>query len=67
LRRRIALAVFLRALPLYGQSNRGELRRFQVDGQNLTNLLNANDFGGLFSGNAMEPSRSYAPRLVTRF
>ena len=41
--------------------------RFQVDGQNLTNILNVIDFGGLFSGNAIGPSRSYALRLTTTF
>ena len=41
--------------------------RFQVDGQNLTNVLNVIDFGGLFSGNAIGPSRSYALRLTTTF
>ena len=41
--------------------------RFQVDGQNLTNVLNVIDFGGLFSGNAIGPSRSYALRLTTSF
>jgi hypothetical protein len=41
--------------------------RFQVDGQNLTNVLNVIDFGGLFSGNAIGPSRSFAMRLATNF
>lgn len=41
--------------------------RIQADGQNLTNLLNVIDFGGLFSGNAIGPSRSYALRLTTSF
>jgi hypothetical protein len=41
--------------------------RFQVDGQNLTNVLDVIDFGGLFSGNAIGPSRSYALRLATSF
>jgi hypothetical protein len=41
--------------------------RFQVDGQNLTNVLNVIDFGGLFSGNAIGPPRSFAMRLVTNF
>ena len=41
--------------------------RFQVDGQNLTNVLNVIDFGGLFSGNAIGPSRSFALRLTTTF
>ncbi len=41
--------------------------RFQVDGENLTNVLNVIDFGGLFSGNAIGPSRSFALRLTTQF
>lgn len=41
--------------------------RFQIDGQNLTNVLNVIDFGGLFSGNAIGPSRSVAMRLTTIF
>jgi hypothetical protein len=41
--------------------------RFQVDGQNLTNVLNVIDFGGLFSGNAIGPSRSFSLRLTTTF
>jgi hypothetical protein len=41
--------------------------RLQVDGQNLSNVLNVIDFGGLFSGNAIGPSRSYALRLTTSF
>ncbi len=41
--------------------------RFQADGQNLTNVLNVIDFGGLFSGNAIGPSRSFALRLSTIF
>ncbi len=41
--------------------------RLQVDGQNLTNVVNVIDFGGLFSGNAIGPSRSYALRLTTTF
>ena len=41
--------------------------RFQIDGQNLTNVLEVIDFGGLFSGNAIGPSRSYAMRLTTNF
>ena len=39
----------------------------QVDGQNLTNVLDVLDFGGLFSGNAIGPSRSYALRLRASF
>jgi len=41
--------------------------RIQADGQNLTNVLNVMDFGGLFSGNAIGPSRSFALRLTTDF
>jgi hypothetical protein len=41
--------------------------RFQIDGQNLSNVLNVIDFGGLFSGNAIGPSRSVALRLTTNF
>jgi hypothetical protein len=41
--------------------------RFQIDGQNLNNVLNVIDFGGLFSGNAIGPSRSLAARLTTNF
>ena len=41
--------------------------RLQVDGENLTNVLNVIDFGGLFSGNAIGPSRSFALRLSTSF
>ena len=41
--------------------------RFQVDGQNLSNVLNVIDFGGLFSGNAIGPSRSFGLRLTTTF
>jgi len=41
--------------------------KFQADGQNLNNVLDVIDFGGLFSGNAIGPSRSYALRLQTSF
>jgi hypothetical protein len=41
--------------------------RFQIDGQNLTNILDVVDFGGLFSGNAVGPPRSVAMRLTTTF
>ncbi len=40
---------------------------FQVDGDNLNNRLNVIDFGGLFSGNAIGPRRSFALRLNTTF
>jgi hypothetical protein len=41
--------------------------RFQADSQNLTNVVDVIDFGGLFSGNAIGPSRSFTLRLTTRF
>jgi hypothetical protein len=39
----------------------------QADGQNLTDVLDVIDFGGLFSGNAIGPSRSFALRLTNTF
>ena len=48
------------------QSDRIKMR-FQVDGQNLNNVLDVIDFGGLFSGNAIGPPRSYSLRLTTEF
>jgi hypothetical protein len=39
----------------------------QADGENLTNVLDVLDFGGLFSGNAIGPSRSFLLRLATAF
>jgi len=41
--------------------------RFQADGDNLNNRLNIIDFGGIFSGNAIAPGRSFALRLNTSF
>jgi TonB-dependent Receptor Plug Domain len=41
--------------------------RFQVDGENLTNVLDVIDFNGLFSGNAIGPARSAMMRLTTTF
>jgi hypothetical protein len=41
--------------------------QFQIDGENLTNVLDVIDFGGLFSGNAIGPSRSFGLRLTTNF
>jgi hypothetical protein len=40
---------------------------FQIDGDNLNNRLNVIDFGGLFSGNAIGPARSFRLRLSTEF
>jgi hypothetical protein len=41
--------------------------RLQADGQNLTDVLDVIDFGGLFSGNAIGPSRSLSLRLTGSF
>jgi hypothetical protein len=41
--------------------------RLQVDGQNLTSVVDVIDFGGLFSGNAIGPFRSFALRMTTNF
>ncbi len=43
------------------------LTTLQADIQNLNDRLNVLDFGGLFSGNAIAPPRSYALRLQTSF
>jgi len=41
--------------------------RLQADGENLNNVLDVLDFGGLFSGNAIGPPRSYFLRLNVAF
>lgn len=41
--------------------------RLQADGQNLNNVLDVIDFGGLFSGNAIGPPRSGMVRLTATF
>jgi hypothetical protein len=41
--------------------------RLQADFGNLNNRLNVIDFGGLFSGNAIGPPRSYTLRLAATF
>jgi len=41
--------------------------RLQADGQNLNNVLDVIDFGGLFSGNAIGPPRSFFVRLTSTF
>jgi len=41
--------------------------RLQADVENLNNRLNVIDFGGLFSGNAIAPSRSYGLRMQMSF
>jgi hypothetical protein len=45
----------------------GMQMRIQADGQNLNNIIDVIDFGGLFSGNAIGPSRSFSLRLTTNF
>jgi hypothetical protein len=48
--------------------NRERLKMsLQADGHDLNNRLNVIDFAGLFSGNPIAPSRSYALRLQSRF
>jgi hypothetical protein len=39
----------------------------QADFENLNDRLNVIDFGGLFSGNAIAPPRSYSLRLQMSF
>jgi hypothetical protein len=46
--------------------NERELR-LQFDATNLSDTLNVIDFGGLFSGNAIGPARSYYGRVTMRF
>jgi outer membrane cobalamin receptor len=41
--------------------------RIQADVENINNRLNVIDFGGLFSGNAIGPPRSFALRLTSSF
>jgi outer membrane cobalamin receptor len=41
--------------------------KIQADVENINDRLNVIDFGGLFSGNAIGPPRSYALRLTTSF
>jgi len=41
--------------------------KIQADGLNLANVVNVIDFGGLFSGNAIGPSRSVMARLQAVF
>jgi hypothetical protein len=41
--------------------------RLQADAANLNNKLEVIDFGGLFSGNAIGPSRSFSLRLTGSF
>lgn len=41
--------------------------RVQGDIENLTSRLNLINFAGLFSGNTLEPPRTYHSRLVIAF
>jgi TonB-dependent Receptor Plug Domain len=41
--------------------------QLQLDGENLNNIVDVIDFGGLFSGNAIGPSRSFFLRLTANF
>jgi hypothetical protein len=41
--------------------------QLQVDGENLNNVVDVLDFGGLFSGNAIGPARSVYLRLTASF
>lgn len=41
--------------------------QLQVDGENLGNVVDVIDFGGLFSGNAIGPARSLYVRLTASF
>ena len=50
---------------LYNKESRS--LRLQADVENLNNRLNVIDFGGLFSGNAIAPPRSYFARLEATF
>lgn len=52
-------------LELYKKEKRS--LNFQADAENLTNRLNVIDFGGLFSGNAIAPPRSYSLRFAASF
>jgi hypothetical protein len=52
-------------VDLYNRDKRAV--RFQADVANLSNTLELIDFGGLFSGNAIGPSRQVTFRLVTTY
>lgn len=39
----------------------------EADGENLNDVVDVIDFGGVFSGNAIGPSRSFSLRLTTTF
>jgi TonB-dependent Receptor Plug Domain len=52
-------------VDLYKKENRS--LRLQGDVENISNRLDVIDFGGLFSGNAIGPARSYFSRLAATF
>jgi hypothetical protein len=56
---------FTAGFELYKKEKRS--LRLQADVENLNNRLNVIDFGGLFSGNAIGPPRSYFLRLAATF
>jgi hypothetical protein len=56
---------FTAGADLYRKEKRS--LRLQADIENLNNRLNLIDFGGLFSGNAIGPPRSYSLRLAASF
>lgn len=41
--------------------------KFELDGENLNNVVDVIDFGGLFSGNAIGPGRTVYARLTATF
>ena len=49
---------------LYRRENRSV--RLQADTTNLSNTLEVIDFGGLFSGNALNPSRQYRSLILRK-
>jgi hypothetical protein len=53
------------AAEIYHRGDRS--LRLQADGTNFNNRLNVIDFGGLFSGNAIGPARSFSLRLSMAF
>jgi hypothetical protein len=52
-------------VDLYNQGERN--LRLQADCTNLSNVMDVLDFGGLFSGNAIGPKRSFTFRLIGKF
>jgi hypothetical protein len=63
------LPSFLVNASVGAQLYRGEhiTMRIQADGQNLTDVVDVINFGGLFSGNAIGPSRNFSVRITGSF